>query len=134
MDNWSACANGPTDENIHPEKYLNQPCHGIREGSNVDIHSLKPGDLVLARQSGGNSSGVRGIWEYQDKQQIDDVEQELWDDAKYEWMLYCTPIERELDSVISEDWHSFANRIDDTVQAATFNMQGAIVNLSQTIN
>lgn len=128
--NWDICADGPTDESTHPKEYLGQSCHGIRAKAHSDPNGLEEGDLAIVRESG---SGVRGVWRYQNKQDISGVEQELWADDDYDWVLYCEPLDRKFDEVYSEDWDALGEAIDAKPQSAQSHIRGAVSNLSQAL-
>lgn len=125
-NNWEICAAGPEDSSKHPEEYLGQPCHGIRSVKNAKPEKLQQGDLILVRESG---EGLRGIWRYLDKQNISGKEQELWDDATYDWMLYCEALELDFDKLYNEPWEKIATAVDRSVRSVTSSFRN-ISNLS----
>lgn len=126
-NNWDQCVRGPTDASIHGEENIGRPVQATRVGAPAPTNDLNDGDLVLARNK---EHGIAGIWEVREISDIDESQdRSLWDDADYDTIIYCGPIQRELDSPYDEDWSEFSSHFGESVQTVTANIQGAIHNL-----
>ncbi|WP_227777222.1 McrB family protein [Haladaptatus pallidirubidus] len=126
--NWQQCVTGPENSDFHDERSIGNPCQGVRPNSKVPATRLEPGDLVLARRTGGSEKGVKGIWEYRDKVDVSEKPgASLWSDTDYQWILYCDPIQRELDTPFEEDWEEITELLNlESIYSATGKIQGAV--------
>lgn len=122
-ENWDSCSSGPVDGDFHGNENVGEPWHGLSTSARNKPDGLNRGDLVLARRTSGSGDpyGVLGIWRFHKAQKIRDQSNVPWKDAKYEYVLYCRPIQRELDEIYTEPW--------DQVSFTTHNLQGAITSL-----
>jgi hypothetical protein len=126
-DNWDQCVNGPEDATVHGEENVGVPVQAVPEGATAPINDLQQGDLALARIKG---RGIAGIWEVQEIVSLNDSqERNLWSDRPYSHIIYCDPLDRELNKIYEEDWSEFAELLDSNIAGATGQIQGSITNL-----
>lgn len=127
-DNWNQCVNGPEDATVHGDENVGAPVQAVSEAATAPINDLQQGDLALARIKG---RGIAGIWEVREIVSLNDSqERNLWSDRPYSHIIYCDPLDRELDEVYEEDWPEFAKLLDSSIAGATGQIQGSITNLS----
>ncbi|MCO8254537.1 AAA family ATPase [Haladaptatus sp. AB618] len=96
---------------------------------------LAPGDIILARRTGGTTKGVKGIWEYQDRAEISNKPNMTpWGDTEYQWILYCDAIQRELENPFEEDWEKITDLLGlSSVNKATGKIQGAVTRVDKDL-
>jgi len=126
-ENWEQCVSGPEDPEIHGEEHVGVPVQGVRSDAPAPTEDIQEGDLVLARKK---SHGVGGLWEVESVVDIgDDQARSLWDDTDYSEIIYCRPIQLEINPLYEEDWSSFEEELGESVQTVTANIMGAVHNL-----
>jgi MoxR-like ATPase len=126
-ENWEESVNGPDDAEIHGEEYIGLPVQGVRSDAPAPTDDIQEGDLAFARKK---DFGIGGIWEVKSVFEIgEEQERSLWDDADYSHIIYCRPIQLELDPIYEEDWSEFSEEFDESIQTVTANIMGAVHNL-----
>ena len=101
--NWRDCVDGPTNANDHGNENVGNPWQGVSHDSPSPVARLNKDDLVLARVKG---EGINGIWEYHDRAKVNSQSVVPWNDAQYEWVLYCRPLHREFSNTYKEHFLS----------------------------